>query len=198
MAAVLITTMGLVGGLGTSAAADPGPGSATKDLSAYQEAVTTGQSVRSLSPDEIRAKGLDRAFPNAVLITIPPRIVTNGEATVLPSKQSSGAANTLACWNHSWWVGWYDVLRGQNDVTWCANGTITYTYANCWGYDGGYPSYEYLGCTNSGSYGVGYMTWNLWTQIRLCPLWIPLWGACASDDNFERSYQYGWLGQIWG
>ena len=70
-----------------------------------------------------------------------------------------------------------DALYARFQQTWCwNNGFLSYwPAAQCWG-DSSWPTYEYLGCSTSQTYGDGWNQGRTRWNADLCPLWVPLWG----------------------
>jgi len=165
----------------------------TVGVQAFLDSQGLHHTVRALTVQEIRERGL--ATPGAVLQVVAPRLVTDAAKAPTTATQAKSPAVALvqSCWNHSWWGGSTNLggLWGQTDVTWCGSGgLVTYTWSNCWGHDGGYPTYEYLGCSVSETYGVNWTAWDVWSQHNLCFAWIPLWGACGSNVQPWMKFRY--------
>ncbi|WP_020522860.1 hypothetical protein [Catelliglobosispora koreensis] len=161
---------------------------------------------RALQPDEIVARGLNKNAPNAEIRVVAPTVVkaTAAKSPVVPTQKPSNAiapagVGILSCWDDWWYQGWSGGggLHGRTELTWCSDGTwITDVWKNCFGIDGGYPSYEFLSCTMSETYGVNWSAWDVKTVLQLCDAWIPLWGTCGHTRTFWAKFRHGAQGQI--
>lgn len=192
---------------------------------AWLDAAGMYHQVRELTRDEIVAQGLESyVAPEATwqgssstpTVTAPdPEAEPEAEpvvsaapdpeaepvvsAVARPASAVARPANT--CWTH--WYGWgvfsgVFKLYGRTDVTWCGNGTrIGYVSSQCYGVDGGYPTYEYLGCSRHTDFGVNWNVYDVKTQWHLCYAWVPVWGSCLSDSNPWEKYRYGAGGAVW-
>jgi hypothetical protein len=133
---------------------------------------------RALSSREVRERRLDEYVDMSSYRATTPSIGREDALALAPQKASRNAAAVAAgCWTDSYGsgppTGWF-ALFGRTDVTWCGDGKwITYSTSHCTGGEGGYPSYEYLGCQRQEEYGKGWNIYNVWSQWHLCPAWAP-------------------------
>ncbi|WP_157930584.1 hypothetical protein [Glycomyces xiaoerkulensis] len=147
-----------------------------------------------LSAEEVLERGLDRYVDMEHYRSQTPRLLSETEILTPTriSDFSTTGAQAASCWDYSFWYGDTDPdLYGQTDVTWCGDGDwVTYDSSNCWGTDGGYPTYEFLGCDNSTNFGDGWNVYEVKTSYHLCPAWNPIWGSCVSDHTGWLEYQF--------
>jgi hypothetical protein len=158
---------------------------------------------RALSIEEVRERGLDKYVDLSRYQATPPRLLSEGEMAELQAESSAagdGTAQATGCW--AWWFGYgvFDgpfTLYGRTDVSWCGDGAwVTHTSSGCWGKDGGYPTYEYLGCDNREEYGVGWNVFEVWSQWHLCSAWVPPWPGCVSNQDPWQEWQFGGGGGV--
>ncbi|GIH03841.1 hypothetical protein Rhe02_19080 [Rhizocola hellebori] len=163
----------------------------------------TVHSFRALLPEEIVARGLNKNVPHAELRVVAPQFIDSRDAKVVPpvrNPKGTSSITILSCWGHTTDQGWAGGggLWSRTEVTWCSDGTwINYTVANCFGIDGGYPTYEFISCQINQVYGAGWSGWDVKTIANLCDAWIPLWGSCAHNRTFWERWAYGAQGQIY-
>lgn len=108
-------------------------------------------------------------------------------------------ASASGCATYTWQSG-SSLLWGKMSQTYCWNGGwVSYwPQANCWGYSSMYaPSYAYMGCHTSQLYGYGWNQGRTTWDADLCPLWVPLWGACATHDYVHHTYYFSNTGSAW-
>lgn len=86
-------------------------------------------------------------------------------------------------------------MDGYGSEDWCGNGyAITYASAGCWGTDGWYPTYNYLGCSTDKYYGVGYNVADTQYNWDMCIAW---WGGgCAKHRHLWDRYRFGASGGV--
>jgi hypothetical protein len=161
----------------------------TIDANGQVQTVQLDLTVRALSPDEVRARGLVAPGTKvgvraASVVDARSAPVGSGQSSREPVKRPAGGISPTAtyCWSEHWEQG-----RGSGvfrlyvatDVSWCATDTwISSTWdPHCYGIDGGYPSYEFMDCSWSQAYGVGWSAWDVQTVGHLCILY---YGWCAS------------------
>jgi len=158
---------------------------------------------RALSPGEVRARGL--APPGADIDVAAPSFVSDGAKMGKPiqrPKKAGASVQSTVCWNLSYRFGsnppgTYTDLYTMHEVFYCATNTwISSTSKSCWQFDGGYPTYEVLGCSQSEAYGVGWSQWHVRTVGNVCWNWIPGYG-CLSNTVQVRKLGYNGFGQYW-
>mgnify|MGYP001791629767 FL=1 len=86
-------------------------------------------------------------------------------------------------------------MDGYGSDYFCGNGAaITYAAASCWGTDGWYPTYNYLGCSTSQYYGVGWNIADTQYNWDMCIAW---WGGgCAKHRHVWDRYRFGATGGL--
>lgn len=158
-------------------------------------------SLRALPPAEIRARGLVPA--GTTLKVVAPRIIdatssVSAQGSAEPVRQPAGEREmaATACFQGGWDQGLIGAgplkLYTHTDVTWCATNTwISSTWTGCNGVDGGYPTYEHLGCSQSQAYGVGWSAWDVKTTGNHCYAWV---GYCASTTTVWSQYRMNGYG----
>lgn len=124
-------------------------------------------------------KNLDMAKQRSTPPTIIRKSDTAAEAP-RPTKRTNGDDVGFAgCWQD---IGTYgnDDLWGTYQVDWCGDGSwITYNTQSCWGGEDNTPTYQYLGCSVSPRYGVGWNVLDVRHEFDLCYVYNPLWGTCS-------------------
>ncbi|ROO61588.1 hypothetical protein EDC02_3533 [Micromonospora sp. Llam0] len=155
---------------------------------------------RAVSPEEIVARGI--AKPGTNILVIPPKFVDNpGAAPVKRPASDRVSPAAVVCWDMYYWFGanpdgtYLDLYTRQN-VFYCADNTwISSTSTQCSQFDGGYPTYEAMGCSDTQSYGVGWSEWHVRTTGVHCPYWNIVWGSCLSTDTMVRKLSWNGYGQ---
>jgi hypothetical protein len=150
--------------------------------------------VHTMTREEIAAKGLTR-FAGPAAST---RADTGSAPTPVRSKTVGTSAQLAAggCWTFSFkqpgWLG----MDGYGSEDWCGSGGwVTYAAAGCWGTDGWYPTYNYLGCTRTTYYGAGWNVADTMYNFDFCIAW---WGGgCAKHRHLWDRYRYGATGGVW-
>jgi hypothetical protein len=153
---------------------------------------------RALSVEEVRERGLDKYVDLSRYKATAPRLVRDGKGAALQTESRAagdGTTQATGCWSAWFGSGVFEgvfTLYGRTDVNWCGDGTwVTHKSSGCSGVDGGYPTYEYLGCDNREEYGVGWNVYEVWSQWHLCIAWVPTWPqACASNQDPWQEYQF--------
>ena len=201
IALVSLTVMALSAGQSVASTATDETGAAGHQAPAAGQTVRvtdrSGQvvgTVHTMTPDEISAKGLT-AFAGSVDGTQ----VSTGSAP-RPTRAKTGATTAQlasgGCWTFNFkqpgWLG----MDGYGSEDWCGSGGwITYAKPACWGTDGWYPTYNYLGCTTTKYYGPGYNVADSMYNFDFCIAW---WGGgCAKHRHLWDRYRYGATGGVW-
>lgn len=150
--------------------------------------------VRTLTQAEIQARGLT---PYAGSTT--KRVSSKLSTASAPAPRKlvrKVSRNAGGCWTSNikqpGWLG----MDGYGSEDWCGNGsTITYAAAACWGTDGWYPTYNYLGCSTNKYYGVGWNVADTQYNWDMCIAW---WGGgCAKHRHLWDRYRFGASGGVW-
>lgn len=174
------------------------PGATVTVSRTVAEGVTLTKTVHAMTTAEIADKGLTKYV--AADSAAPAELSAGAQA---PAPQQRGTLSTgtvqpmsSGCWGMDISTASTFGLQGNGHEDWCGDGTwITYTNATCWGSDGWYPTYAYLGCSLDHGYGVG---WNIATvgwHWDLCSAWFS--GACAKHKHVNDSDWYQGNGN-WG
>jgi hypothetical protein len=192
LVAVAVTAMTALVGAGSASASD---------TIRWTDESGAKHVVRALSAQEVRARGLDEYVDMSDYQATTPKLRT--AKSTAPEPKTGKAASSVgasACWTHWYGYGIFSgpfTLYGKTDVSWCGDGTwVRYANSACTGDDGGYPTYEYLGCERNPDYGVGWNVYDVWSRWHLCPTWVPGTG-CISDDRPWGKYRYGGNGGVW-
>lgn len=189
LAVLTVIVMAMIGG--SASAANDGRAAGEQ---AFTDKAGVEQGVAPLSASEVRARGLDRYVQMKDYAATAPTISGSGAQVTGVKAAGDVKAQASGCWDHWFRFGVSSgvfELFGQTDVTWCGDGQwVTYASSDCWGSDGGYPTYEFLGCENRPEFGEGWNVYEVWSQWHLCPAWVPVWGSCASDTYPWGEFQY--------
>lgn len=150
--------------------------------------------VHTMTANEIAAKGLSPYAGTHV------GTMADTKSPPKPTKSTpAGASSQLTvggCWTFSFkqpgWLG----MDGYGSEDWCGSGGwITYATPGCWGTDGWYPTYNYLGCTTTEYYGTGYNVADTMYNFDFCIAW---WGGgCAKHRHLWDRYRFGATGGVW-
>jgi hypothetical protein len=137
--------------------------------------------VRALTSAEIQSRGLTQFLQAGATGQLAPG--TAAAATPKSAAASSG------CWTASvkqpGWLG----MNGYGSEDWCGSGGwITYAARACWGSDGWYPTYNYLGCSMSAFYGKGWNVADTQYNWDMCIAW---WGGgCAKHRHLWDRFRF--------
>jgi len=174
---------------GASAHQAPAAG---QTVAVQDHAGTVVGSLHTMTAAEIAARGLTE-FAGAV----DPSAADTGAAPA-PRKSHTSSVTPAAggCWTFQFkqpgWLG----MDGYGSEDWCGSGgSITYAVPACWGTDGWYPTYNYLGCTKTKYYGVGWNVADTLYNFDFCIAW---WGGgCAKHRHLWDRYRFGAGGGVW-
>ncbi|MDP9798907.1 hypothetical protein J2S43_007419 [Catenuloplanes nepalensis] len=177
----------------TASATDPNVVRWTDEFGAAHE-------TRALSRQEIIDRGMDKNLDMAKQRSTPPTIIRKSDTAAeapRPTKRTNGDDVGFAgCWQD---IGTYgnDDLWGTYQVDWCGDGSwITYNTQSCWGGEDNTPTYQYLGCSVSPRYGVGWNVLDVRHEFDLCYVYNPLWGTCLAHHRPWNWYRYGANGSV--
>ncbi|HEV2370700.1 MAG TPA: hypothetical protein VGS19_00910 [Streptosporangiaceae bacterium] len=137
------------------------------------------------------------------------RLVTHGAGHRLTPAEIVAAGLTkhginprkAQCWSVGYnEINWPTIYLGTSE-TWCgANNVITYAQAgNCYG-GTRYPTYNYLGCSQSEFNPSQNGPWQaqLETTYRVCLAWVPWpFSSCLDDESVTQWGSFDASG-IWG
>lgn len=180
-------------GASTATITVPAPGTSVR-LSGPAGAVSG--TLHTMSANEIAAKGLTRYTAKLTTSSarVPGSVPTPAKVSSL--QKALKPASTSGCWTWTFkqpgWLG----MDGYGSEDWCGSGGwITYAAAGCWGTDGWYPTYNYLGCSTNKYYGKGWNVADTQYNWDMCIAW---WGGgCAKHRHLWDRYRYGATGGVW-
>ncbi|MGW0697907.1 hypothetical protein ACWD0A_00875 [Streptomyces sp. NPDC002867] len=186
------------------AATGPDPDLQTAEAAAvsWKNAAGGTEMIRALPPAEVKARGLaEYVNLSRYEITKPHKSVSAlyPSAAGANSKNGLAAAAASGCWSHDTRSVGTDQLHGTGHTDWCGNGSaITYASSSCSGYDAPWiPTYKYLSCTASPSYGLGFNVYDVRYNWDLCPLYVPLWDSCTTHSRPLTHLRFGAGGSYW-
>lgn len=176
--------------LGAAAHQAPAPG---QTVAVHDRDGTVIGSLHTMTSEEIAAKGLTQLAG--------PEGTTAADLGAAPAPRRASASGSVVaasggCWTFQFkqpgWLG----MDGYGSEDWCGSGGwITYAKPACWGTDGWYPTYNYLGCTKTTYYGVGWNVADTLYNFDFCIAW---WGGgCAKHRHLWDRYRFGAGGGVW-